>query len=491
MIRSFRSIATSGVFLILLLCIPCVGRDPVAGSSFDTNQWGSIDGNTQSAVIAWCIEHDSRVDKDLGFTKSKSPALGTAWLSPQIARVDTFCLTAIGADGAIHPQNRDPTFCRQQFRHLLFSNRVDQPRPLPHLIPISILFEKPQAFPSKNLGALVQLSALAPVLAWNPALATTGREFEVSDRTAHYLGRQLPVLTQSSSQIAKMELWIDPENKNCIRRMTYSQEGRKAGQIDFEYQNSIPTGWSVLEFAPDGFVIDFLKIAVTNVQRKDRIDESLFQLNHPSGQLRSAEKLRTSSFRDIVSLIRSFRWLAIIPLVLALLVAFKRNRSMRFKQYSFGCACVALTIAACGYLPFAELSLRAAHDEITLLVQSIELAGESEFDREVHSADEPIKKLRYISRHISQSYNLRRSDSFFASLFGRDVAREKATLDLLKLAQFEIPKALTSEANALPHWEAIRDRLANLEQHLSSDVVSPYEPPVPISQRIEQKAIGR
>ena len=239
----------------------------------------------------------------LGFVKSESPALGTAWLSPKIARVDTHCLTSLGADGAIHPQNRDPNFCRQQFRHLLFNDRIDRILPQPQLIPLSILFGEAELFPSKNLGALVQLSALAPVLAVNPALATSGREFSVAEKTVRVLGQRLPVLIQSSEQLDSLELWIDPESDNRVRRAIFSQDGRRAGQVDFQYRESMPTGWIILEFAPDGFVIDFLKVSVTDSKSVDSIDRSIFQLDRSSGKLRGWVELRASRTRDFFSFI--------------------------------------------------------------------------------------------------------------------------------------------------------------------------------------------
>ena len=475
------------VCLITLLGVHCFGNPLESGSAIDVHRWRDIAGNKQSAVLEWRIEQDSRVDKTLGFTKHNSPKEGTAWLSPDIARVDTYCLTAIGSDGLIHPQNRNPSFCRQQFRRLLFYDRIDRTLPKPQLAHISILFSKPQMVPSENLGALVQLSALAPVLAWNPELATDGFVFVVSERIANDMGRRLPVLVQTSAQQATMELWIDPDNRNRVRRMIYLHDGLKAGQVDFEYRDSVPSGWTVLEFAPHGFVIDFLKIAVTNVQLLEKIDESTFHLAVPSGRLRGLEKLRTSKIRDVVSLIRTFRWLAIVPLSFTLLGLLKWKRSLRFKILSLCSAWIAVIITTCGFLPIAEVSLREAHDDVTLLSQSLEVSFEPTTDRAMQSKEELLKRLKTISRHLAQSYDIRRENSLFAYLAGRDVAREKATQDLLKLAQFEIPNAMKSEANARSKWDAIRERLSKIDEHLSSYAFSPYHPPVPLSMRIENK----
>lgn len=460
---------------VFLACVKSASAAFESGQAFEAMQWHQLEGAAQQAIIHWSVEHDSRIDSNLGFEKSETLLNGTAWVSPNIARVDTYCMTAIGSDGKIHPQNRDPTFCRDQFRHILFHDRIERPVPIPKLAPISFLFEKPQSFPSTGLGALVQLSALAPVLAWNPAFGIADREFFILEQTAQDLGRQIPILRQSSAQLSRMELWIDPENGSRVQRLILYQDQQKTGQIDLEYNGANPAGWSVLEFASDGFVIDFLKVVVTNIETKERIENSAFELPNPSGKLRKPVRLAPSAFRDFIAFLRPYRWFAMISFCFALISVWKWKNSLPIRWISIVGVTFAIGFAASGFLPIGEITLREAHDEITCILQD---------ERNESSS---IQDLKYLARHMSQSYTLRKSNSLIATCFGQDIAREKATLELMKMAQYNIPNAMKIQSRDTAEWEIIRDRLAKVDLHLSSYLFSPYHRPVPLSQRIETK----
>lgn len=164
-----------------------------------------------------------------------------------------------------------------------------------------------------------------------------------------------------------------------------------------------------------------------------------------------------------------------ISFCLALISVWKWKNSLPIRWISIVGVTFAIGVAASGFLPIGEITLRQAYDEITCILQD---------ERNDSSS---IQDLKYLARHLSQSYTLRKSNSLIARCFGQDIAREKATLELMKMAQYNIPNAMKIQSRDTAEWEIIRDRLAKVDLHLSSYLFSPYHRPVPLSQRIETK----
>lgn len=489
----------------LVMALAEVSVSPITGGTEATSDlrsdqrlsaqsaWLEESTNHGEVHMDWLVDRDSRRDGNFGFQKIDSPATGQLWLGGQQARTDQTCLVVQGRDGLLHPQDRRTQANRQDFRHFLFYQHLAGSNPLIQSKQVSLSMTPSLPLPSNHWGGLIQFASLAPVLAAAPHFALSVGDIEVSERTAHMAGRQLPILLMTTPQSDVWELWVDPQADYRIVRWLKREHGRAVGQIDIRYEVHspwLPVSWIVTEFDPAGYVIDFLSAKVTNVDYTPDAPAELLTEAPIEGGLNDG---RFSSAQQAYPLAASALRLIDLPLFpwIGLFLAAFLAASWKYRFVRWTLVCLLVMTASTTWLrqlPIMEPSMRPIYNELSNIWEQArqEIAQR---DSEQHPASawstEQRQRLESLSQMLKRSYRLRLRGSLWATFVGRDQADEKARMELLQLAQHDLPSLLANDHNSSVRLSLTAERFQRIDQHLASPGPSSlYIPQINIAYRI-------
>jgi len=441
------------------------------------------------------VTHDSRTSCSLGTDEIEKPFVGNAWIEEDRARVITSCLAVLGYDGELHPQNRSPEYNRNEFRHVLFNEDVTKGYSVPFEKEISYILSRRQPMPDAKAGPLVQLSALAPIVAMSRDLTLEGKDFENLNRMVRVAGKSLPVFRITCPKLGEVEAWVDPEFRFRVRRMIARRDNHDLGQIDIYYHDDLPVAWTILEFASDGYVSDFIKAKVTNIYFPTEIPSEVFVLkNTANGQLRLPKTLPDDFGRDSLARVRSVWWVAIIAVALAGAVCF---RLMPSRIVRLSCA-VALTIllgiACAKCFPIADVPLRPVYDELSNIFSDLEHkeglgmtdTGDSAYEQAT------LKRLAKLSNLLDNSHEIHREGGVWSLLCRLDSPETKVRYELLQLAKNDLVQSIKSPSQAKARSILIAERLSKIDRHLSgATAFSPYSTPISTDYTIDDPRLSR
>ncbi|MFG0262058.1 MAG: hypothetical protein ACF788_06680 [Novipirellula sp. JB048] len=415
------------------------------------------------------------------------------WLGAQQGRIDQDCLVVRSRDGGYYPQDRTTSGNRREFRYALFYEHLAGPDSVLLWKPISLSVTPAQPLPDNRWGwdRMIQLSSLAPVLAANPSFALRGAEIELSERTAHVAGRKLPILIAKLPISESWELWVDPEsNHRIVRCLCRDDDGDTTGQIDIAYDEhppGLPVSWTVQDFDHAGYVLDFLSARVSSAEYSLDVPDQYLAAAPLDGGLNPRRAVQAEPVKNVVRRVIGRPLIpSMVLCLLAILAAAKKSQLGR--RIAVLLVMMAIGVVWLGHLPFLETPLRPIYTELSMIAEQARAESLDPSDQQPqasHYSSQQQQRLESLSQILSSSYRTRLGSSLWGRWVGRNDADEKARLELLQLAQHDLPSLLKNDGNSAARLELITERLQRIDQHLAGDGrSSPYIQPIPISYKI-------